>query len=434
MIYHKTLKSIRRHYGLTPEDLSEKTGYYVPYINAIEDPKNEVPATPEFVQALRDALGLEDAPITENERGELLGRLEKWKAMIDYGDMDRAAKLKQKLEYDTRRSFSTSTQLMLELFTASYYRAIEDFDACYKLMDALSLRKDEFNAKHFYFYHRLVGVRAFTEGRFRDAVNALTKAEKMERQLRREEVGFYYLYGACLSDMGYVANAIENLRKAKYFATWKKVYNGQPNSRFDCYIDGYLAYNLGMIGRNIEAFRILHKRLRIEKESGNKETIGFTYHSIGSVYMVMKQYDEAVINFDVALENLCKKRDAYKSALCRKALSLLRSGKESECVSCVEKGLSVCSESDIVWRAMLLGLKYSATLHDNESVIRLENEAIRILTDYGYQDAVDFYEILYDFFMRTGDKDRALKYSALGMKAYKRLYEERMEGGMRNEA
>ena len=430
MIYYKTLRNIRKEYGLTQEQLAQKLGCTPEYIQTLETPKKEGLAPPEFVQTLREKMGLQDALITEAQREALMERLHRWKIMIDYGALDKAKEALPKLEQDTKSTFSRSTSLLLDLYTASYYRAKGDLDACYKLTDELSKYTNEFNARHFYLYHRLEGVRAYSEGRFRDAVNVLARAEKLDRHLKQGEVGFYYLYGMCLSDMGYVAGAIENLKRAKHLATWNKIYNGEANKRYDYFIDGYLAYNLSKFGESEEAFKILHRRLSLEKKSGKKQAIGYTYHSIGSVYLMIKKYDEAVFNFDKAFSYLEKSSGAYKSALFRKTVALYDNGKMDACRICAERGMSLCSEDDMLWRAMFDGYVHLTTLHSPESVKHMEKSVIPILEEYNhYEVAADFYLALSNSLKQSGDYERALNYCTFALETYKRLYEERMEGG-----
>ena len=432
MIFYKTLKNIRTSFGLTPEQLAEMMECETSYILTLESPSNKkIEASPEFVEKLREKLGLQGAPITENDRDGLMDRLEILKNMIDYGAIDRAKRWIPRLTDDVRRSYNVSVNLMLDLIMANYHRVLGDMKTWEEMMETLSRQQDEFNARHSYLYLRMVGIRAYMNSRFMEAVRALAKAERLDIGLKYNEVGFYYIYGVCLSDAGYVTSAIDMLRKAKRMGTWAKQFNNEPNKKYDVYIDSYLALNLSIVGRSDEAYKVMSRRLGIEYKAGSKEKIGYAYHGMGSVYLQIERYDDALKNFGQALEYLDKESEAYKSVLHRKANALAATGRINECVSCAEEGMSICQDGDELWRLMFGAKKHSVMLDNPESLDALENTYIPKLIEYEHNEVVvEYYEVLSGFYKRSGDNERALYYSDLALATYRRLYKEKVEGAM----
>ena len=434
MMYYKTLKNIRTKFNISAEKLAEITGYDVEYIRNLEGPNSEEQASQEFVDTLKEKLDLKGAPITESEIESLQNRLYNWKIMIDYGFLDKAVKWKPILEQDVNRSFSSSTKYYMDLYTASFFWAVGNYESCYQLLDSLSQKTDQFNSRHFYMYYRLVGMRALTENRLKDAVTAFSKAERMDRHLRQNEVGLYYLYGKCLSDLGYVGRAVDNLKKAKRLSIWGKLYEGQPNKRYDVYIDGCLAYNLSITGQSDKALNILNKRLQaVERTNAGERALGYTYFSLGSVFLEARKYSEAISNFNIAFQYLDPGEETYKVALFCKAVSLIRDGMITEAVDYAETGLDLCldDDEDELWRAKFEIIKHLAALDNPDSVAYLESSIIPILAKYEYHYViVEYYEALCNYYEQNGDLAQALKYSKSSANAFRTLYEERIKRGL----
>jgi len=429
LIFHKTLVNIRKKHGLSQEELANIQGCKVEDIIAIES--NKVQATYMFVTVLRNKLKLHDAPITENERTALMEELNNWKLAIDYDDMSKAAKLKPGLEKGARSSYSPSTEIFYDLYAASYYRATDDIKAHDETMAALEQRIEEFGPRHHFYYYRLLGARNFVAHRYKEALKAYRAAEKLDKDTRWGDVGLYYIIGVILSDMGYVTLAIEYLRKAMHLAKWHKVYYGKPNRRYDTQIDGFLAYNLSKMGKEDEAIVILDKRLSIEKERNSVDaTIGYTYLSLGSVYLLNKKSSQAIVNFDTAFNYLDESSDVYKTNLYRKALALIESGAISDAVNCIDEGISI-STDDELWSVLFKVLKCSVSLSDPKSLLYMIDIAIPKLQEYEqYEDVVGYYKLISDFYGKNKNHELSQKYSNFALETYEKLYKERIEGGL----
>jgi len=428
MIFHKTLKNIRKKHGFTQEEFAKKLGCTVEQIVAIES--NVKPATYIFVTLLRDKLKLHNAPITESERSTLMNGLYNWKLAIDYADISTAKMLQPELEKSVRASYSPSAENFYDLYAADYYRAIGDMKAYEETMATLSQRTDEFSARHLYYYQRLVGARAFVEKRYQEAIKAYKKAEALDKNNEWHDVRFYFGMGMSLSDRGYATRAIAYLEKAKHQAMWNKVYNGRRNSRFDVYIDGYLASDLAKIGKIDDALKILDKRLEIEMGKNSEQGMGYTYFSFGRVYYRVKNYDKAIINYDKALLCLDVDSDAYIASLFQKAMSLDASNKKVEASKIAKKGLSITT--DELWKTLFDALAHSTSLYDDpKSSIYLKETLIPKLLDHGqYEVAMYYYKQLSDFYYEEGNSDVALKYSNHAVDINELIRKDLIEGDM----
>jgi len=428
MIFHKTLTNIRTKHGYTHEEFAAVLGCDAALIVELESNKQKVDFA--FVTNLRDKLGLHNAPITEVERTALMEGLNIWLQAISYGDMDKAAALKPQLEKGARESYSPSTVNYYDLFAANYYWMTGDMGAHNETMAALELRKDEFGARHQYYYHRLLGARAFMNHKYSEALRAYVTAKKLDKNSEWGSVGFYYSISKCLSDIGYTTKAIEHLKKARQLAQRDKSYDNRLNSRFDVAIDGHLACNLAKIGKVEEAHSILDKRLNIEMRTGKgSESHGATHFYIGLAYLQAKKYCDALKNFEIALQHTSEKGYYYCDALYNKARALFYVGKISEGICNIDNALSLSSNK--VLTVLLEALKYSKLTSVPESLSYMENIIMPKLIEYEqYEEAAEYFKLLSDEYCEKDNHLVALKYSNAALDVYKQLCEERIKGGV----
>jgi len=429
VIYYKTLANIRKNLGYSQEDFAKLIGCSTDKIIALEC--NEEQATYDIVDAIRAKFNLKNAPITETERNLLLNSLFYFKSAIDYGDYKKAAELKPGLEKSVKSSYSPSTEIFYDLFATAYYWQTHNTKAYEENMTALNRRKSEFSARHHFYYYRLIAAREFAAYRYDKALESYIAAEKLDKDTKWGDVGFYYGLGRCLSDMGFAKRASVYFRKAKHLSKWQKIYEDRPNRFYDAELDGYLAYNLSKIGESNEALEILYKRL--EKEIGrvnaNNEDIGFVYLTFGRVYRNTKDYDTALYNFDEALQYLSEESESYKVNLYHKALTLIDSSNISEGLLCVDKGLRMPLNDTN--KVLFEALKCSVLLSDSESLEYMERTIMPKLLEYKlYEEAVKYSKVLSDFCAENGDYESALEYSNTALEIKEQLYEERVEGGL----
>jgi len=425
MIFYKTLINIRKKHGFTQEEFAKTLGCTEEYIVAIESNKEQASFT--FVVNLKDKLNLHSAPITESEREALMDSLQTFRILIDYGEMQKAAEQLPNLAKNVRVSYSPSANNFFDLFAAAYYWVANDKKAYEETMAALSKRTDEFSGKHQHYYHRLIAVRELKDYHYNEALKAYVTAEKLDRDAQLASVGFYYLYGRCLSDMGYVAKAIKYLMKAKHLAKWRKVYNGKPNRIHDASIDGFLANNLGIIGKSDDALEILDKRLAIEKKKKNKHGMGITYYYLGKMHLRAKNYSEALNNFDMAFHYCGESSHVYVNILYRKAQTFIKSGKITEGINCADEGLDISTRT--IWTVLFDALKHSALLSDPKLMLYMERTAIPNLLEFGqHEEVLEYYELLRDFHSGKKQFELALKYSKFAYELQKQLYKELVEG------
>jgi len=217
--------------------------------------------------------------------------------------------------------------------------------------------------------------------------------------------------------------------KAVYMSKYHRAYNGRPNRRFDVYVDGYRASDLSKLGKHEEALEILNKRLDVVMKKDDKEGIGYTYYIFGRVNLIIKDYEKAIHNFDVALNYLNKVSEAYMACIYHKAVALIAVNNISVAMECVNEGLSITT--DEAWKILFNSLKHSMSLSDLKSLTYMKETIIPILHELRqYDEIVECYKRLRDFFDKDGNSEIALKYSNLALETHELLHKELIEGDM----
>ena len=430
MIYSSVLKAIREGHGLSQEAFANKLGCTADYICALEDSsKNREHATPEFVHNLRTILDLHDAPLTKEEKDQFTEELHRWKDLIDYGEITKATELKPELARRAKSSFRPGLQILYDLYEARYYRAVDDKEAYEKIMESLSERKLDFNDRCNYLYHRLVAMSALGAHRLKEAHIAFNSCEKIDKDSKWADVGFYYAYGLCLSYMGYALRAIEYFKKALHRARWSTNYDGKANRRYNVYIESWLAQNYGKTGNTTEALFILNGCLRNEKKKNKTSGLGFICHSFGRVYHEMERFSEALENYDEAFKYHNEGSVAYLSNLNHKTIALIASDRICEAMQCVDKGLNM--STDELWKALFEALKHSVLLSNPESLDYMINTAIPKLLELELnEEAMAHHVKLSKFYESIGNHKQRAEHSDSALEIQKQLYKERVERGL----
>ena len=428
MIYSKTLRNIREAHRLSQAGLADLLGVTEEHIEALESGLEQADIA--FVEKLKDRLTLHGTPILESARTELMEQLFLWKHAIDYADIDKANELQPELEKAAKSSYSPSAMNFYDIFEADYYRLINDMPAYEKAIANLSQRHDTFAIRQQYYYHVLMGAKAFVEKRYQDAINAYRTAEWLDTANQWHGVRFYFGLGVSLTDRGYATRAIWYLEKAKRASKRIRAYCDKPNRRFDVYIDGVLTYNLSKVGRHEEAIKILYERLGRETRRKSKRGIGYTHFSFGRVYNEAGEYNKAIESYNEALKYLDKEDDAYIANLYHKAALLFVCNKHEDAVICAEEALSVVT--DEYWKVQFDAIRCSASMYDDSKhVIYLIETVMPKLQEYDiHKTMVYFYQRLATYFYESDNIRDAYLCCNLALETQIQLYKELVEGDM----
>jgi len=428
MIYYKTLITIRKAHEYSQAEFAELLNCDLDYLIKLEN--DELKPTYIFVENLRNKLNLHGAAIASTQWEALVKGLATFRCALDYGDMSTATRLKPKLENEAMSSYSLSVKILYSLHAASYYWNVKDMEAYDRIMADLRQRTNEFNAMHRHYYHRLIGVREYALHNYDNALKAFLTAERLDKDLQWVSVNLYYGCAKCLAEMGYIARAVEYYKKARHYARWHKPYDGKSNRRYDMVIDGQLAICLSKLGKIDEAITILEKRLSREVERNiSRKNIGFTYYSFGRVYSNIGNYEDALQSFEKAFPYLKEDSETYTANIYYKTMTLVACGNISEAAACIDNNL--IPDTSKLWNVLFNALKHSLSLSEPDSILYITRTAIPKLEKYGqYEEVTEYYKIISDFYSKDKNYELASKYSNLAYEMLKRLYKERIEGGI----
>jgi len=365
-------------------------------------------------------------PLSKAERRECERTLYQWKDRIDRGEIEEADKLMPRRPKYVSNPAEAGLWYLFCLFQARYFRAVGDNESFNNSMAFLDLVAPEFDNEYNFYYYRLIGSRELAARRYKAALEALYKAEEVGSP-EWHDVGYAYMFGCCLSDMGFVERAIYFFDKALNLA------NESDNHLYDVYIQCSLAYDYCKAGKGDGALGLLKGCSFIENyRDYDDASKGYLYLTYGFVYHHMKRYDEALENYETAFQYYTEYCESYVRLVYRKASTLIASGRIDEGLALINRGFSLFEnevEWSAIWEVLYNALKHSALLSIPESVERLKNNDIPKLLDFGqYDEAINCTRQIKEFYKNAGDTDRVVEYSELANKIYEKYINDRMKG------
>jgi len=365
-------------------------------------------------------------PLTSIERRKFEKSLFVWNDMIVHYMLDEAEAFVPQHDRYVNNFAEPHLHFMYHLFLARFYAAKGDIESFTHTMAYLKGRQPEFGNIHNHFYFRLVAYREGENLQYRKSLDALLKAEAVGSP-EWADVAYYYRFAFCLSDMGYSRRAIEYFKKAQEEA------DATNNRRYNLYIQSYIARDCCKIDQSDEALTIINNCLRFAKATGvTDSSIGFAYIYAGEIHYRLGRYDEALEYFETAFPYVDKGTGLYVRGMYYKALTLCASNKAEECMVCIKDGMDMIN-SDMntadVWMAALDTLKHLMLISNHGSLEYVETTTIPMLIEFGFYDlAIDYYQVIIDFFQKNNDAERVAVYNNAIRDIYKMYICERVEG------
>ena len=368
-------------------------------------------------------------PLTQHEKSRLEKLLYTWRDLIDHGKTDEATELLPSLLRCEDEHEDLHLIFIYNLFCARYYRALSETENFDEVMSFLSGWRHKFLDEHNYYYYRLIAFSEHEARRYKSALEAYYAAEESDPIYEWIDVGFYYSFGCCLMDMGYIHKAIGYLEKALEKA------NSSGNHIYDVYIKGYMAQILSKIGKDDDAIEILNSCLHGEKNRNlSRLASGWVHLHYGIVFSNLLNYDEAIKNYDAAFQFIEKNSELYIRTLYNKSEALIATNKTDEGITCINNGMGLLSEKEEwmgIWGALFDALRHSVSLHKPEAILHMKTTAIPKLLEFGqYAEAIYYYKMICSFYEEAGDASQALKYSHKVAEIYCKYVEDRVEGAV----
>jgi len=357
-----------------------------------------------------------------------LNLLKNWNSIMDHGDLKEAKEIMLVIDECYKVWDDPALDYLYKIARARYYRAIGKRKYFALLMDELEDLSHNFYDEHNHYYHRLAGLDAWGNRLYKDAIEEFHKAELADTGEWGDAI-YYYAYGACLTEMGYINKSIKYLLRAKEMAEKNDFH------KYDIYIQGYLASNYCLINNSDEALNIMNKCILIEKEKKNTSvSMAFAYLALGDIYYKNKRYGEALTFIDIAIPYTPEDSEMRVRCMYEKAQVLISSGDIEQGIIYTNDGINKSTIGGTwgdVWKALLIALEFSTELSEPESMDYMLNRAIPSLLEHGqYYEAIGYYKTISKYYEEAGDKDKALYFSNVVHNIYDDLIMDKMKGGV----
>jgi len=434
LLYGNRLRLLRESRNVTQQELALALGVGTDEIKQME--RGIVMCSAQRIAVIRNALDAEFLPLTNDEIPAFRERLYIWRDMIRNRKIDEATELQRKI--------AGIVDLDVDFRLISLYRMFEitllivqgDFDQA--AMKLESIDKALIDKESQYYYFRNKGTIWYVQGDYENALryfyNALVIGES-EAHILKDDDSIYFNIAACYYSLHLPNHAIKFLEESEKERT-------DRTSLFGWHLDCVLAVNFIRIKQLPEAEMLLQKCLTFAEASGDKSLTAIALHNFGFMHHTAENWLLAVSYYSRASELHVHGTTLYLDSLYGNIRCCIELGDYAECTKLLEvfsEHLSKNKNSQLGGGSKPL----YATLHESLSCLMfitqdkvdadnnripgnmadfIMDKAVPLLIDeYRYTHALDYCEILCNFFEKTSTLDKALAIKSIAMDIYKKM-------------
>ncbi|MCL2286957.1 MAG: helix-turn-helix domain-containing protein [Firmicutes bacterium] len=294
MALGEKIKQIRIAKRLSQENLADDIGSSVSTINRIE--RGAIECDNQTLKTIKKALGIEEAPLFEDERAVYRNRLYVWYDLICAGRLEEALAMRTELQTIRCLPFEQDLVTLYDIFEANLFLEKGNMEDTEKALNVLQRSYEEMSPPNLYHYCFCKGAFNLKLGRYETALDFLLKALNMEEGTYDKEDGLYYNISLCYSRLGQPFHSI------RYAELTCKTYSEDRLKALGLYLNTTLAVNYFRVGELSVAKKLLDICIEQARVAKNELYIGKTLHNLGCVKMGSKKWLEAINYFDRAFE------------------------------------------------------------------------------------------------------------------------------------
>ncbi|MCL2573236.1 MAG: helix-turn-helix domain-containing protein [Defluviitaleaceae bacterium] len=409
------IKEIRRHQGLSQENIAHELGCSVATISRIERGMAECSA--DMLRDIKAAMGIENAPLIDAETVVFHERLFVWAKLMIERRMDDAHDLSCELAVIRKLPYEKDLIMLYDIFAAGLELTKGNFDEGSKMLDELGKSLDSMNGECRFYYYRGCSTLAFRRDDGELALDYALKALVLKEHCRHL-ASLYYSIAVDYAMLNRPFQAIMYLNEAKAH------HNDDPLSVLGVFIEHVLSENLLRIGETARAKHILDSALlraeAIGRKLGRKKYIGMILHQLGIYHRKRNELEQALNYFNRSFEFFWEGGTDWFENYYQKARCLIAMKCPNEAREVIETAIKIDGNSKYI--TMLTGLIHIITLREVGSQDYLENVTIpQLISKHENFIALDFCEQLEEQYKKSGNGKKPLEIAATARDIYARI-------------
>ena len=409
------LKRIRERLHIPQKVLAIEMRCSAALISRIE--KGNIAISNHMLVKMRESLDITDVPLTTTEIIEFEKELCGWRDIINDGRIEEAREALPRLARSAEFSLEPDLQILYALISVGYYRVVGENDSADEALTMLSSIKDKFSLQNLFRYYSLLGTEAANARDYKTALRNCQDAECLGESLNMIPPALFYHIAVCFTNLGYFYQSEDYIMKARKRAeeTNQKV--------FGVYFDSLQALNFNEMGKQAKALDLLMSCLRREKKMGKSSMFDTLYHNIGCIHLKLKDFDMAIDYFNQCFMYCKEGSRIYIDNLYFMINALFAANRNTDAEQLLDKGLEKSSGDELL-SLMFDAVKHSRKLNDEESLSFMEDIVIPELLAKGFHlKAIEYCDILRNYFIKVKKYKHALKYSMMSQYYYKKIME-----------
>ncbi|MCL2376845.1 MAG: helix-turn-helix domain-containing protein [Defluviitaleaceae bacterium] len=418
MTIGEKIKEIRRHMGLSQENLAHDLGCGVATISRIERGLAECGG--DILAAIKTALDIQGAPLYDYETATFHERLYIWGQLMMERRMADAEDLGQELSIILKLPYERDLIMLYRLHETALLLTNGHYDDVQEKLHLFEDGLDDMNNEHLYHLYRLKGTLSFRRDNHEDALQFNLKALELKEHFRGNLAGLYYSIATAYSCLNRPFSAIMYLEEAR------RHHKDDKLSVLGVFIDHVFSDSYLKIGELNRAKALLDKALlraeAIGHKLGRKKYIGMILHLLGVYHKKRGEAGQALQYYERAFEFFDKSLPDYLENLYKKIECLIAMKRQAEAEELIVYGLEV-AKSNEKFTVLYTSLRRLLTLREKEAQLYLENHAVPYLiskSEYFY--ALDICKQLEEQHKKAGNIKKSLETACISRDVYVKIF------------
>ena len=406
--------------GLSQADIAKHLKCEIETIELIEG--NEEVYSKEQVIELKNYLEIDEIILNREEKDRYHSNLEGWRDFINKGRLDDAIRIHDELNALHEINylpFDADLVMLYDMFNVKFLMAKKEYEAAEKILkNAESEIKNAYPEIKYHYYYNMGSLYIFRK-EYEKALKSYVAAYDIGFDDKNHyKHSIHYNLGLCYFHLGMYSHAIHCYEETERL--YKSINFLEYGDLFLLYIDINLALSYLIMGKpKLAKKKIAACSPRI-KAIRNKDLNKKAVSILGRICIAEKEYDRALDYFETANNFVEEGGVSHLEILYYKIFCLIMMN-NPQAESEITYAKSIAQKND--WYLMLFtSLSHLLTLDNDSSVDYIENTTIpKLMKEYRYHSALEYYEVLENHFTINGNELKALKYKALSGDLYKKM-------------
>jgi len=287
------IKEIRTTRGFSQENLANAIGKSITYVSRLEN--NDAEVDNKTLEAIKEYMGIEKAPLLELELEIFINRLWAWNELLYTGRWSDAEALQDELSPILNLYYEHELVMLYKLVLARRLLHETNYSTVEEYLREAEATLEETSVDIRFLYHRhksvLVGVRG-------DHVNSLShalKALEINDEHQRQDIRLICHVGRCYLNLGQRINALQYLERAR------REYSPDLPQQLIYMVDTMTSDIYLHLGELDKAKRVLDITIVRAKGLNDKIAVSMAQYMMGLVCYKMGNFKECVEFYDEAL-------------------------------------------------------------------------------------------------------------------------------------